>query len=138
MFSASSVKQLLANQDKQTKTEHGTTVGKEHVKESQGEMVGVQELEQAAPLELCESNEGYLTEHALLAESAPPFARGAPFLYRKFTVGSIIAFQFLPRNQVQLRSPRKQIKMAPQKARRPSKRSNNAGSDPSLVRLTYK
>ena len=94
MFSASSVKQLLANQDKQTKTEHGTTVGKEHVKESQGEMVGVQEFEPAAPLELCESNEGYLTEHALLADSAPPFARGAPFLYRKFTVGSIIAFQF--------------------------------------------
>ena len=57
-------------------------------------MDSIQELQQAAPLELGESHKDHLTEHALLAEFAPPFARGAPYLNRKSDASPIIAFQF--------------------------------------------
>ena len=82
------VKQLSEEEHKLTKTEQSSTVGNESAKESEGETTANRKLEQFG-----ESNKGYLTEHELLADFAPPFARGAP-CRNKESNGQTIVFQF--------------------------------------------
>ena len=82
------VEQLSEDQHKLTKTEQSPNVGNEPAKESEGEKTAYRKLQQVD-----ESTKGYLTEHELLAEFAPPFARGAPSRNKELK-GQTVAFHF--------------------------------------------
>ena len=64
-------------------------VQKEPVEESQAKAKGMEGLGQATSIQ---GTGGYLTECELLADFAPPFARGAPYINRELN-GQVIAFQ---------------------------------------------
>ena len=67
-----------------------TAGGSEPVKGTKEKVDGDHRLKQKV---LMEGTKVYLTEYALLADFAPPFARGAPFLRRE-PLGQIVAFTF--------------------------------------------